>query len=218
MVEDSLEGQPYFYPQGIPMSKNDFFPTVDRISNPNRVELTVSQGNDPQVYLQMIDYYTMGGSLKEDAFYADLKCYGYGANRIMSDTSLTASENTAENAQTLFRDDQALFNVEEWLLQLDYSAKVDSPMKRYAKTLKNKVIDMLITLLPGVSQIRFTPPIEGKLLPGVEFETSLGWVSIWNLSLGYRTMISWLVDLAYRMYERYPESDAPYGAGNCIGG
>jgi predicted ATP-binding protein involved in virulence len=45
--------------------------------------------------------------------------------------------------------------------------------------------------------------------PRVEFHTPYGWVTIDQLSLGYRTMIAWVVDLARRLFERYPESDNP---------
>jgi len=38
-----------------------------------------------------------------------------------------------------------------------------------------------------------------------------------QLSLGYRTMIAWIVDLARRLFERYPEMDNPLeGAAVCL--
>jgi predicted ATP-binding protein involved in virulence len=45
--------------------------------------------------------------------------------------------------------------------------------------------------------------------PRVEFHTPYGWVTIDQLSLGYRTMIAWVVDLARRLFKRYSESDNP---------
>jgi len=52
-------------------------------------------------------------------------------------------------------------------------------------------------------------PTEGKWKPQVEFRTPYGWVGIQDLSLGYRTLIAWVVDLAYRLFERYPDSPNP---------
>lgn len=211
MQEDIEDDKTYYYPTGIPLSTRDFnrFLETEDLQKRHRVELKVSKAKDPVVSLQMVGYYTMGGSAKYGPVFAQLQCYGYGANRMMSETTLTASENLTENSRTLYLDNEALFNAEEWLLQLDYSASVKSSIQLYARKVRDKVKQMLIDLLPGVTDIRFTPPLENKLLPGVEFQTSLGWVSIWNLSLGYRTMLAWVVDLANRLYERYKDSPDP---------
>jgi predicted ATP-binding protein involved in virulence len=45
--------------------------------------------------------------------------------------------------------------------------------------------------------------------PKVEFKTPYGWIQLRNLGYGYRTMISWIVDLASRLVERYPDSADP---------
>lgn len=45
--------------------------------------------------------------------------------------------------------------------------------------------------------------------PKVEFKTPYGWVHLSNLGYGYRTMISWIVDLASRLVEHYPDSPNP---------
>ncbi len=45
--------------------------------------------------------------------------------------------------------------------------------------------------------------------PRVVVETPYGWVRIHDLSLGYRALIAWVVDLAYRLFERYPDSPNP---------
>jgi predicted ATP-binding protein involved in virulence len=67
--------------------------------------------------------------------------------------------------------------------------------------------DVLIRALPDVSDIRFTSPTNKKPTPGVEFETPYGWVPLRQRRYGYWTMIAWVVDLASRMVERYPDSD-----------
>ncbi len=139
--------------------------------------------------------------------YKNLVCYGYGANRFMSLNSLTESK--SDNSDTLFNDDAKLINAEEWLLQLDYSASKESDVKTYALQRRDKVKQILIDLLPDVDKIRFTTPTKEKLNSTVEFHTPFGWVTIHQLSLGYKTMVAWMVDLAARLFERYPDSDNP---------
>ena len=136
-----------------------------------------------------------------------LQCYGYGASRFMSSHSLTESK--FDNSETLFNDDAKLVNAEEWLLQLDYAASKESEIKDFAERKRNQVKEILIGLLPDVEEIRFTTPTKENLKSSVEFKTPFGWVTIHQLSLGYKTMVAWMVDLAARMFERYPDSDNP---------
>lgn len=112
-------------------------------------------------------------------------------------------------SETLFEDDAKLINAEEWLLQLDYAASKESEIKEFAINKRNQVKQILIDLLPDVEEIRFTTPTKENLKSTVEFRTPFGWVTIHQLSLGYKTMVAWMVDLAARMFERYPDSDNP---------
>ncbi|MDT7603691.1 MAG: hypothetical protein QOF61_1688 [Acidobacteriota bacterium] len=57
--------------------------------------------------------------------------------------------------------------------------------------------------------IRFAQLTKKRQKPRVEVETPYGWVSIKDLSLGYKTLIAWMVDFASRMFDRYPESRNP---------
>ncbi|MBO9563361.1 MAG: AAA family ATPase [Niastella sp.] len=136
-----------------------------------------------------------------------LKCFGYGANRSMSSSSLT--DEKSDNSDTLFNDDAKLYNAEEWLLQLDYAASKESNIKGFAIKKRNQVNQILIELLPDVEEMRFRAPTKRSFKSTVEFKTPYGWVTIHQLSLGYKTMVAWMVDLAARMFERYPESDNP---------
>jgi predicted ATP-binding protein involved in virulence len=134
--------------------------------------------------------------------------FSYGATRLMGDTSL--SENLLDkSSETLFSSDAKLINAEEWLLQLDYAASKESDVKVYALNKREKVKKILIDILPDVTDIRFSVPTKENLKSAVEFYSSFGWVKIGQLSLGYKTMIAWVIDLAARMFARYPESDNP---------
>ncbi len=137
-----------------------------------------------------------------------LKCFGYGANRSINYTLLPSAKSS--NSETLFNDDAKLINAEEWLMQLDYAASKQSDVRNFAINKRNQVQQILIDLLPDVTEIRFTEPTKEELKSSVQFKTELsGWVSIHQLSLGYKTMVAWMVDLAARLFERYPDSDNP---------
>ena len=43
----------------------------------------------------------------------------------------------------------------------------------------------------------------------MRFETPYGMTPLSGLSLGYQTTLTWIVDLALRLYDRYPDSSNP---------
>ncbi|MCA1613055.1 MAG: AAA family ATPase [Acidobacteria bacterium] len=137
-------------------------------------------------------------------------CFGYGASRKMGETSL--SEKTEDNPfASLFLNDFALLNAEEWLLQANYTAHVakSASARARAEKRRDEIKEVLINLLPDVTDIRFAQLTEKHQKPSVEVETPYGWVSIKDLSWGYKTLIAWMVDFASRMFDRYPDSKNP---------
>jgi len=108
---------------------------------------------------------------------------------------------------SLFSDQATLRNAEEWLLQADYAAS-KSKKEHYQRQL-TQVKNVLVQVLPDVSNVRITQP--KKTLPSstVEFRTPYGWVPLHSIGYGYQTMVAWIVDFASRMVERYPDSPDP---------
>lgn len=133
---------------------------------------------------------------------------GYGAARRMGEASLSDSAES-DTAASLFSEDAPLVNAEEWLLQADYAASKPSVIQEQAARRRDQIKDVLINLLPDVEDIRFTPPTKIQMKPGIEVKTPYGWVTIKDLSLGYKTLIAWMVDFASRMFDRYPQSPNP---------
>ncbi|MBN1974057.1 MAG: AAA family ATPase [Sedimentisphaerales bacterium] len=161
-----------------------------------------------EIYIS--DFLSMHNTYPKQHF-TGLICYGYGASRIMGKSTLSEKE-LSDPTSSLFRDDVELINAEEWLLQADYSAKASSKSSKVGQTVRKKrdqIKEILINLLPEVDDIRVTEPTQKNLKPRVEFKTPYGWIGLNGLSLGYRAMISWMVDLANRMFERYPKSVNP---------
>jgi predicted ATPase len=141
-------------------------------------------------------------------FARKLVMFSYGAGRTMSNTVHTYDLSDG-NSETLFTDDKTLINAEQWLLQFDYAASKDSAVKEFAIKKRDSVKAMLIDLLPDIEDIKILDPTKEQFNPSVSFKTSFGWLKISQLGLGYKTMIAWIVDLAARMFARYPDSDNP---------
>ena len=138
-----------------------------------------------------------------------LICYGYGATRRMGKASLSDSYTTSEHSASLFSDDVLLINAEEWLLQTDYAIKYTSGrIRNRIKKQFAHIIEILKRILPDIKDIRISLDKE-RDIPVAEFLTPFGWVQLSSLGLGYRTMISWMVDLAVRLFKRYPDSEDP---------
>lgn len=133
-------------------------------------------------------------------------CYGYGAGRRMSQHALAESR-SGDTCKTLFDEGEPLLNAEEWLLQADYAAvKLDS---QPASRRRDEIKKVLTQLLPDVEELRIRPGGDSLKSPAVEAKTPYGWVSLRNLSSGYRSLVAWLVDLASRLFDAYPDSSNP---------
>lgn len=110
----------------------------------------------------------------------------------------------------LFNDEFLLPNAHDWLLQTDYAAKSGKQAaERRLEQIKDVLAHPETGVLPDVDDLRFAEQEGDFSPPTVEFHTPYGWVTIDQLSLGYRTMIAWVVDLARRLFKRYPDMDNP---------
>jgi hypothetical protein len=139
-----------------------------------------------------------------------LICYGYGAIRNLGKTSLSDTL-TAENSLGLFVEGAELIDAEEWLLQADYTRQYST--ENHGSRLFDQltqIIAILKEILPDVEDVKIElVEEEDELRPRPKFKTPYGWVQIDDLGLGYRTAIAWMVDLAVRMFRRYPNSPDP---------
>ncbi|HXU30002.1 MAG TPA: AAA family ATPase [Thermoanaerobaculia bacterium] len=141
---------------------------------------------------------------------AAFRCCAYGATRRTG--SPTLSERTSRDpTASLFSDYVNLVDAEEWLLVEDY-ARTREISEPQAELRLGRVKAILIDLLPDVSALRVArrrSRTKGRARPAIEVLTPYGWVSLSELSLGYRTMIAWAVDFASRLFELYPDSPNP---------
>ena len=127
----------------------------------------------------------------------------------MGTTDLSESQ-SMDTIISLFDDNATLINAEEWLLQADYAAKsLEGANQKRAADRLIRIKKALCDLLPDVSDIDFKPTKTVPIRIMAQAKTPYGWVSIKDLSLGYRTMMTWMVDFASRLLERYPDSPNP---------
>ncbi|EYF05110.1 AAA family ATPase [Chondromyces apiculatus] len=151
------------------------------------------------------------GFTSRDVALRGLHCIGYGANRSMGSGSLLGRD-TDDHVATLFNEGAVLRNAEEWLLQADYAASKPSKEQARARDRRDAVKSMLIALLPDVEDLQLLADIgsnPARPQPGIRLKTPYGWVPLQALSMGYKTLLAWMVDLASRLYERYPDRDNP---------
>jgi len=148
--------------------------------------------------------------IREAVFSArDLRCCAYGATRRAS-TKGPKGEASTDPAASLFSNSADLQDVQSWLLSADYAARRDvSGSERRLK----RVEATLLALLPEVTGFEVKedsgPDNDGFATPLIQAMTPYGPVPFSQLSLGYRTMIAWTVDLASRLFKRYPRSENP---------
>jgi hypothetical protein len=121
--------------------------------------------------------------------------------------------NFSDPLASLFSTATELYDAEGILLDLDYLAAKRGG-RSYNQRLQ-KVKELLAAILPDVKDARGIQILGPKVLgkpeepSGVRFKTPYGIVPLSGLSLGYQTTLAWTIDLATRLYERYPNSRNP---------
>ena len=143
--------------------------------------------------------------------YSDLAILAYGATR-RPGTLKRDGEELSDPLASLFRESTELYDAEDILLKLDHRAKGGGEQDQ---DILRRVKQILATVLPDIEDdgriyIR-APQVFGsrKEPSGVWFDTTYGMVPLSGLSLGYQTTLTWIVDLALRLYEIYPDSSNP---------
>ncbi len=139
---------------------------------------------------------------------------GYGAGRHVGHRNLAAVASRDATA-SLFSDAIDLYDAEEIIEKLDHAAKSDplGPQGQDAlrlKALTTVVASLLPDLTPEGIEIR-GPRIAGREPDqcGIHVRTPSGVTPLTDLSLGYQAMFAWTVDLAWRLFDAFPQSSEP---------
>lgn len=153
--------------------------------------------------------YSVLNSLRIDNHYqrktkeeVNIPVYGYGASRRSGVDSSLAYEVGNSNI-SLFNDDAALLDVEGWILKADYVAYKNEGLRGRYRLIQRMILRLLraevLDLYIGTE----------LSLPKVFVKTHYGDVRLHELSLGYKTLIAWMVDFAKGLLDRYPDSKDP---------
>ena len=144
-------------------------------------------------------------------FPPDIVIFAYGATRRPGAIKLDKGDLTDPLA-SLFENPTELYDAKDVLLKLDHRAAKGGTDRDEWRLQLQRVKRILATVLPDVADEEaihiLGPEIFGES-GGVRFDTPYGAVQLSALSLGYRTMLTWVVDLALRLHHRYPESPDP---------
>jgi energy-coupling factor transporter ATP-binding protein EcfA2 len=139
--------------------------------------------------------------------------FAYGANRHMGKRNYDQSD-LKNPVFNLFSDFGDLYDARQVLATLDY-ASLKEKGEGKATDLFKKVKEILADLLPDLEDldaIHINSPVNPDGIlgePAVGVETPYGEVPLSELSLGYKTMLAWTLDLAIRMAWNYQDSDRP---------
>jgi predicted ATP-binding protein involved in virulence len=129
--------------------------------------------------------------------------YGYGANRVGA-KGTTSFYNREFDTGNLIDEDEKLIDVERYFLDADHFNKTKKTIKSQSDF--DILKQMLLSVLPEIKDIRIVTIERNTRL---EFQTPYGWVKFNDMSLGYRTITAWMVDLAVKMINQYPNSKKP---------
>lgn len=134
-----------------------------------------------------------------------LDIFPYGVSRFPARVALSERESLPH--KTLFTSDARLLDLQEWLLQLDYS-------KQHGSSMSQKRLDKMHELLkselfPEIKGFKFGRYELENDQVSVRFETIDGDMRFDELGFGYQTTLTWLADFCKRMFELYPDAENP---------
>ncbi|MES2381259.1 MAG: AAA family ATPase [Bacteroidota bacterium] len=153
----------------------------------------------------------------EQIFYKRMPIiYAYSASRRLGKLNMNDSE-LEDTLPQFIAERTVLFDAEDILHTSNYAALgAKGQEKKKSKEYLDKVKLMLASVLPNIEKPEHITIITPKLLSEYEkkgnvlLTTKHGLkIPFKNASLGYRTVISWTVDLAWRLFQEYPTSKDP---------
>ncbi|TVT36934.1 AAA family ATPase [Hymenobacter setariae] len=140
----------------------------------------------------------------------DVTVYGYSASRQLGKLNLN-NPKLLDTIPNFIREKTELYDAEEILHTLQYAAlgsKKTEERQKYRSFIK-RIKQMLVTLLPDFEQIQnieINPPtvFSQYSTGGLVITTRHGQKIPFNdFSLGYKTITSWVVDLAWRLFSKH---------------
>jgi predicted ATP-binding protein involved in virulence len=137
--------------------------------------------------------------------------YGAGRHMGVDNVDFTKAPHATDS---LLKGADELFDADEMLKQIDYASTARGKKASRAKRQKQIFLRMIAALLPEVDdpaniRIHRPGPVGANEKSGAFIKTLDGEVRLRQLSYGYQTMIAWLVDIGWRLFQKYPKSANP---------
>lgn len=135
----------------------------------------------------------------------------YSANRYLGKENKEESR-LKDSGFSSLTENTELYDAEQILKDLEYAVLKFGTERdiKYFEDVKQMITRVLNLNSPEDIHINPTKRIENSPNPdGVSFTTFSGEVGISELSLGYQTTLAWTLDLAWRLYENYPNQNDP---------
>ena len=147
----------------------------------------------------------------ENEYFVEPLVLAYGAGRHMGIKNIERTAETGPVA-SLFNVGVELVDAEEMLWRFEYHKLKE---RQNAEPRLQKLKSLLVEILPELNDLDDIE-IRGPVLPGLNekesgvwFRMPSGTVQFSQLSLGYQTVIAWMVDIAWRMLNHYPDRKNP---------
>ncbi|UHG90133.1 AAA family ATPase [Spirosoma oryzicola] len=172
------------------------------------IKCILATGNEEKSISQTIEFNDMryGTFVKYANYHAreeageSFALFGYGAARGINQA--VVSEQVSP-VLSIFREDAPLSNAEQWLLEAELSYNKDSNQTGYYLLVRNALQKLFR------EEVQSIKTQQRRYAVNVYFQTAYGEVRLNDLSLGYRTLIAWMVDFARGLFDRYPDSTNP---------
>ena len=166
-------------------------------------KLTLNDKNE----IEKVDF---EGNLKEYVDYEEPLVLAYGAGRYPVSANLGKYDRRS-STQYWFEDMTELPDTESRLMQLDYSALKD---RKNAKFNLRQLKSIVAKVLPDAENENSIQIVgsrsENSSQVEIQVETPYGSVPYGQLSMGYRMVFAWVVDIAWNLLRKFPESEQPF--------
>ena len=170
-----------------------------------KFKITLNDNNE-------IDNVDFGGDPKKYVDYEEPLVLAYGAGRYSVSVSLGKIDKL-DSTQSLFEDMTELPDTESRLMQLDYRS-IKNQDQPNAKFNLDRLKSIIAKILPDVENENCIQIIgsksEGSGQAEIQVETPYGLVPFDQLSMGYRMVFAWMVDIAWNLFRKFPDSKHPF--------
>ncbi|WP_121811310.1 AAA family ATPase [Mucilaginibacter kameinonensis] len=176
---------------------------------PDTCETSMVIGLDKDRKLLLVEPFV--SDEKKEVFYKDeVIVYGYSASRVLGKQNL-ANSKLLDTIPGFISERSELYDTEEILHTLNYArlgSTNEKEREKYSKFIDD-VKKMLVDVLPDYEDIASIDILPPKVLlndpeGGVVITTKFGKkIPFGDFSLGYKTVTSWTIDLAWRLFNKY---------------